>query len=46
MSNFGNNNYKTELEKKISLLEKENFVNPVKFSFYNLLDILTMGKLL
>ena len=25
MSNFGNNNYKTELEVKISLLEKENF---------------------
>ena len=25
MSNFENNNYKTELEVKISLLEKENF---------------------
>ena len=25
MSNFGNNNYKTKLQAKISLLEKENF---------------------
>ena len=25
MSNFGSNNYKTELEVKVSLLEKENF---------------------
>ena len=25
MSNFGNNNYKTKLHAKISLLEKENF---------------------
>ena len=25
MSNFGNINYKTELEVKVSLLEKENF---------------------
>ena len=25
ISNFGKNNYKTELEVKVSLLEKENF---------------------